>query len=61
MLTRFKKDDGFAYINPDQVFEVREYGDEKTAIWPGGDVNNYVIVDEPLDRVAMRLNDAMRR
>lgn len=61
MLVRFKYRDEPVYINPDQVFEVRKYGDEKTAIWPGGDVNNYVIVDEPLDRVAVLINDAMRR
>lgn len=61
MLTKFKVGDGFAYINPGQVFEVRKYDDEKTAIWSGGDMNNCVIVDEPLDRVAMQLSDAMRR
>ena len=61
MLTKFKTGDGFAYINPDQVFELRKYGDEKTALWPGGDASNYVIVNEPIDRVSMQLNDAMRR
>lgn len=60
MLTRFKAGDGFIYINPDQVFTVAEQDDETTAIW-SADVYNSVTVDEPLDQVAMRLNDAMRR
>ena len=60
MLTKFKEGDGFIYINPDQVFVVAKRGDEKTVIWSSHE-KNYAIVDEPLDRVAMRLNDSMRR
>lgn len=60
MLTRFKAGDGFIYINPDQVFAVAEQDDESTVIW-SVDEDNSAIVDEPLDMVAMRLNDAMRR
>ena len=60
MLVRFKYSGEPIYINPDQVFEVRKYSDEKTAIWSSNE-NNYTIVDEPLDRVAMLLSDAMRR
>lgn len=61
MLTRFKRGDGnFIYINPNLVFAVARRDDERTIIW-SSDENNYAIVDEPLDRVAMRLNDAMRR
>ena len=60
MLTRFKASDGFIYINPDQVFAVAKQDDESTVIW-SADEDNTAVVDEPLDRVAMRLNDAMRR
>ena len=60
MLTRFKAGDGFIYINPDQVFMIGKWDDENTVIW-SGDENNSVIVNEPLDQVAMELNNAMRR
>lgn len=60
MLTKFKAGDGFIYINPDQVFAVAKRDDESTFIW-SADEDNTAIVDEPLDWVAMRLNDAMRR
>ena len=60
MLVRFKYSGEPVYINPDQVFEVRKYSDEKTTIWSSNE-NNYTIVDEPIDRVAMLLSDAMRR
>lgn len=60
MLVRFKAGDDFIYVNPDRVFCVGERNDGKVAIW-SDDERNYVIVDEPLDRVAMQLSDAMRR
>lgn len=60
MLTRFKRNGEFIYVNPDRVFEVRKYGEESSVIW-SDDERNYIIVDEPLDRVAMQLSDAMRR
>lgn len=60
MLTRFKTGDGFIYINPDLVFAVAKRDDESTVIW-STDEDNTAVVDEPLDLVAMRLNDAMRR
>ena len=60
MLTEFKVDSGFVYVNPERVFCVVKRNDENTVIW-SGDENNSVIVNEPLDQVAMRLNDAMRR
>ena len=60
MLTRFKAGDGFIYINPDQVFVLAKRDDESTVIW-SADEDNTAIVDEQLDRVAMVLNDAMRR
>lgn len=60
MLTRFKAGDGFIYINPDQVFALAKRDDESTIIW-SMDEDNTAVVDEPLDQVAMRLNDAMRR
>lgn len=60
MLTRFKTNGDFVYVNPDRVFEVRKCGEESSIIWSDDD-KNYVIVDEPIDQVAMRLNDAMRR
>jgi hypothetical protein len=60
MLTRFKAGDGFIYINPDQVFALAKQDDESTIIW-SADEDNTAVVDEPLDLVAMRLNDAMRR
>ena len=60
MLVRFKVGDDFIYVNPDRVFCVGERNDGKVAIW-SDDERNYVIVDEPLDLVAMQLSDAMRR
>lgn len=60
MLTKFKAGDGFIYINPDQVFAAVKQDDESTVIW-SADEDNAAIVNEPLDRVAMVLNDAMRR
>ena len=60
MLTRFKVGDDYIYVNPDRVFCVVERNDGRVAIW-SGDGKNYVIVDEPLDLVAMQLSDAMRR
>lgn len=61
MLVRLKADDGFVYVNPDQVFVVGKRNDGSTAIWASANKDDYIIVDEPLDRVAMRLNDALRR
>lgn len=60
MLTRFKAGNDYIYVNPDLVFCVGERNDGRVAIWSCDD-KNYVIVDEPLDRVAMQLSDAMRR
>ena len=60
MLTRFKAGDGFIYINPDQVFALTKRDDEGTVIW-SADEDNTAVVDEPLDQVAMELNNAMRR
>ena len=60
MLTEFKVDGGFVYVNSDQVFVVGKWNDENTIIW-SGDENNSVIVNEPLDQVAFKLNNAMRR
>ena len=60
MFVRFKVGDDFIYVNPDRVFCVGERNDGKVAIW-SDDEKNYVIVDGPLDRVAMQLSDAMRR
>lgn len=59
MLVRFKTGNDFIYVNPDRVFCVGERNDGRVAIW--SDDEKDVIVDEPLDLVAMRLNDAMRR
>lgn len=59
MLVRFKVGDDFIYVNPDRVFCVEEWSGGKVAI--RSDDEKDVIVDEPLDLVAMRLNDAMRR
>lgn len=60
MLTRFKAGDGFIYINPEQVFAVAKQDDGGTLI-SSTDDDTYAVVDEPLDLVAMLLNDAMRR
>lgn len=60
MFVRFKAGDDFIYVNPGRVFCVGERNDGRVAIW-SDDGKNYVIVDEPLDLVAMRLNDALRR
>ena len=60
MLTEFKAGDGFIYINSDQVFALARQDDESTVIW-SADEDNTAVVDEPLDRVALRLNNAMRR
>ena len=57
MLVRFKYRGEPVYINPYQVFEVRKYSDEKTAIWSSNE-NNYTIVDEPIDIAAVRLENA---
>lgn len=57
MLVRFKAGDDFAYVNPDRVFTVRKWDDENTVIW-SDDYKNYVIVDEPIDAVAVRLENA---
>lgn len=59
MLTRFKENGDFIYINPDRVFAVKKWDDERTTIRL--DDNTSVIVDGLLDRVATQLNDAMRR
>lgn len=61
MLTRFKTNDSFVYVNPDRVFAVGKRNDGSTTIWASANDGDYIIVDEPLDRVAMRLNDAMGR
>ena len=60
MLTEFKVDSGFVYVNPERVFRVVKRNDENTIIW-SDDENNYAIVNEPLDQVAFKLNNAMRR
>ena len=60
MLVRLKVGDDFICVNPDRVFCVGERNDGRVAI-RSDDEKNYVIVDGPLDLVAMRLNDAMRR
>ena len=59
MLISFKTNGEFAYVNPDRVFLVRKWDDENTIILSDDEAN--VIVNEPLDRVAMVLNNAMRR
>ena len=59
MLTRFKANGDFIYINPDRVFAVKKWDDERTTIQL--DDNTTAVVDGLLDQVAMQLNDAMGR
>lgn len=59
MLTRFKANGDFIYINPDRVFAVKKWDDERTTIQL--DDNTSVTVDGLLDQVAMQLNGTMRR
>lgn len=61
MLTKFKVGDGFIYINPDQVFVIGKWDDERTVVRASANEGDYIVIDEPLDRVAMVLNNAMRR
>lgn len=60
MLIRFKANGDFVYVNPYRVFVVRKWDDKNTIIW-SEDEKNSVIVNEPLDQVAVKLNDAVRR
>ena len=61
MLAKVKICDGFIYVNPDQVFVIGKWDDGNTIIRASAIEGDYIIAAEPIDRVAMLLNDAMRR
>lgn len=57
MLIRFKANGDFVYVNPYRAFVIRKWDDKNTIIW-SEDEKNSVIVNEPLDAVAVRLENA---
>lgn len=48
----------FIYVNPDRVFGLEKHGDEHTTIWASALEDDYIIVNEPIDAVAVRLENA---
>ena len=49
---------GFVYVNPDRVFSLEVTTDNKTMIRSSGLEEDYIIVDEPIDITAVRLENA---